>query len=446
LQVGNSNPGAYSNVAIYPTVLDAKTVAGRWAFARGMGSGVCPHNPTLTDYDRQVLAGGPVRYYPLNDLDAGRELGDLSGNCIHAAADPRSPALPAPDGGAESGGVLQDPGSAVAFSGSSDGLPTGASPFTVEMWVKDLAYGARPFSFRGVSLESSGTTVNRFRFNSQGQTSLDFYAPWGVRDGGWHHLAVTYDGAVTVSLFLDGIRVGNGTLSSPLATTPADQLQVGNSNPGAYSNVAIYPTVPKQSAIYWRFRSTQGDRPLPGAAGDRPIFDAYDLIYGASGGGTNGTPSSWVGPALASGQCGTYEVGVGVTFPVTGCRLQDARAVGIGVSATTNIGLAGVSVAAGGVVTNTPYLRKWAEINRCVNAGVESVAASFCWSNADPQLRSVFLGGGGSWPSPVTFSFTPEQSAEAGLFPLTPSGNGTVFCLTEPPEDDPLQDPCGPPV
>jgi autotransporter-associated beta strand protein len=112
-------------------------------------------------------------------------------------------------------------GGAVYLNGSSSftrsvfpaGVPTGSSPYTIALWEKSDGSPDRG-GFIGWG-SSSGFQCNNFRLNGNNQLMNYWYgSDWTVaglstnpKDGNWHHLVVTWDGA-TQRMYVDGDLVG----------------------------------------------------------------------------------------------------------------------------------------------------------------------------------------------------------------------------------------------
>lgn len=98
------------------------------------------------------------------------------------------------------------------------GLPTGRDPRTVAFWSKinplddtttGFAYSTAADGKGFYVFPSHGENGGRLTFSGHG-TSYDVFAPTDLRDGLYHHVAVTYDGAI-VTVYADGVSVGSGS-------------------------------------------------------------------------------------------------------------------------------------------------------------------------------------------------------------------------------------------
>ena len=139
------------------------------------------------------------------------------------------------------------------FDGSNDFLttnysPTSSSAFSVSMWTKSsnttqsMAYfsnGTGGGLAGGFQLLTPSTTKNFYVLVSNGSSSYANAAfgvtagSLGIRDGEWHHLALTINGTA-IKLYLDGgdaaINTGSptNTQGSPYATATSTVSYTGN--------------------------------------------------------------------------------------------------------------------------------------------------------------------------------------------------------------------------
>ncbi|MBD3668771.1 MAG: LamG domain-containing protein, partial [Kangiella sp.] len=124
--------------------------------------------------------------------------------------------------------------------------PGGNAPFTYEAWIK-LA----PTEVDGgIILEignSSGATntVAVMRVNAAGQPFFHAFqqpeqvtSSVAVNDGGWHHVAVSYDGT-TATLVVDGTSEGSAPVTLNLGT---DYAQIGRLFEGEIADVRVWDT------------------------------------------------------------------------------------------------------------------------------------------------------------------------------------------------------------
>ncbi|HXQ35666.1 MAG TPA: TIR domain-containing protein, partial [Anaerolineales bacterium] len=118
-------------------------------------------------------------------------------------------------------------GQAFSFDGIDDivlapttGFPTGAASRTVAFWSKinplddvttGFAYGTEAIGKGFYVFPSHYTTGGKLAFSGHGG-EYDVLTPIDLRDSLYHHVAVTYDGAV-VTIYSDGIFVASGSLT-----------------------------------------------------------------------------------------------------------------------------------------------------------------------------------------------------------------------------------------
>src|SRR6266568_358997 len=247
--------GSLDEAAIYPSALSAADISTRWQTAVGATS--CPSAPT-TGYAGAVRSDGPNRYYRLNESSGGFAL-DSSSSC--------SPAAYAKSVTHDSGSLLSDPadkslgkGTATGLDvvGTDDGLPTGSSDRTLEVWEKTpttppgsvylLLYGS-PGTAQQASIALYNGTNTSFCFCGSSDNAI-FTAPYSLADGNWHQIAVTLSSGTSINAYVDGAPVGTTTT---LSTTPSTVLgyfglQVGGAG-GSYGPTPFAGNV-DEAAVY----------------------------------------------------------------------------------------------------------------------------------------------------------------------------------------------------
>lgn len=198
---------------------------------------------------------------------------------------------------------------------NSNSIPFGSSPRTVEMWVY----------IRSDSWVSDANTIfeygivstrRGFGIDMAPYPTMQFYA-WnenlfidtGLPIEGWAHVAVTYDGNLTLKAFINGILKGTKTLGGVL-NTGVSTINIGRSvglSSGAYFNglideVTIYDIVLTDAEIMDIYAAgsagkcrcnglganiigTQGDDVLDGTTGNDVIMGlgGNDIINGLAG-------------------------------------------------------------------------------------------------------------------------------------------------------------------
>ncbi len=111
---------------------------------------------------------------------------------------------------------------------------TGASDRTIEVWVYNPSLSDEETM---VSLgDRAGTRLDcAFNFgNAPGWGAVTHFGddvPWGAMGlpstNGWHHLVYTYDGNLTVKIYVDGLLWYADTLGGVLATPAGDPINIG---------------------------------------------------------------------------------------------------------------------------------------------------------------------------------------------------------------------------
>ena len=211
-------------------------------------------NVTVTGgatYSDAVLAALPSAYYRFSET-AGTNLADSSGNGGEAAV---TGTVTLGSAGITTGdAALTLPSSCCTApaAASSPPVPIGGSARTVEGWVKP---GDATFRY----LAGWGTTGTDQEFSvgvDPTRVGLityadDLYFPItgvDIRDGNWHQVVIVYDGARTVTAYLDGAQLGPSQLLAHRLNTRPGQLFLGAGGQGrtypmfgGLDEVSIYP-------------------------------------------------------------------------------------------------------------------------------------------------------------------------------------------------------------
>src|SRR5205085_2186767 len=116
-------------------------------------------------------------------------------------------------------------GTTAYVEAPTDGLPTGNSDRTLELWVKINSFPAGEAFFAGYG--SFGTLGAAYALGTSGSTL--FFSQWGnsfsgpsLQTGVWYHVAVTNVGD-SITLYLNGAAVSSG-IASPTINTPGGTL------------------------------------------------------------------------------------------------------------------------------------------------------------------------------------------------------------------------------
>lgn len=196
----------------------------------------------LANYYSAIMHDQPLRYYRLdeaggtvaNDKGTQGQNGTLHGTITQGSA----------------GLITGDPDAAMTFDGSTGyislpttGLPTGANPFTLEMWMK------MP-SFPG----SLGDVFNFGTFNNSQLAALYYSSnaiffgfdtgsdiSTAISTGTIYHVVGAYDGT-TARLYLNGVLKANVAITLNIALTSA--------NIGRDDHPYYWPGVCDECAIY----------------------------------------------------------------------------------------------------------------------------------------------------------------------------------------------------
>lgn len=231
-------------------------------------------------YSSVILTDAPIRYYRLDET---------TGTAIHDLGSQ------AQNGTLNGGFTLSQP-SVINFSSDTSillngttgyitypttSLPTGSSPFSLELWWKVPAGGPNAWNelfhignFGGVAnaglrvAYQTGAT-NNFRVDNVG-FSATVVGGGPVTNGATYHVVMTYDGT-NIALYVNGSLIGSGALALALAYGVAQtgQDEFANFTSGTLDEIAIYNYV--LSADYvtrhytygWRFVMDANAAPLP---------------------------------------------------------------------------------------------------------------------------------------------------------------------------------------
>jgi hypothetical protein len=166
------------------------------------------------------------------------------------------------------GALAGDSDTAVALDGttgnvqdaSPSALPTTNTARTLEAWfnIGSTVTTAQPILSYGSNsgLEMFTVSVEGSKIELyDGTETISVTAGSSLNDGGWHQLAVTYDGSTTVKIYLDGTQVGTDqATSAPLNTTlDSGGFQAGSDGSafldGKIDEVAVYASALSASKI-----------------------------------------------------------------------------------------------------------------------------------------------------------------------------------------------------
>jgi hypothetical protein len=107
---------------------------------------------------------------------------------------------------------------------------------------------------------------NQIQVNDGAET-LSFTAASSLSNGAWHHLVVTYNGATSIAVYVDGAAIGSAQATSGALATVLDLtgLEVGRDNApapvffsGTLDEAAIYPTALSGVQVASHFAAGEG--------------------------------------------------------------------------------------------------------------------------------------------------------------------------------------------
>jgi hypothetical protein len=194
--------------------------------------------PSKNGYAAAVLADHPAVYYRLGEL-TGPTAADTSGHGVKGTYAGSGITYGVP------GAILSDAHTAISSTGrapamiaSDSSLPSGRAPRTLEIWERTRSLVNQPYEYlilygtyatgEDVDIALLGSTSFAFSINSG--AFVTFTSSQSLTDGNWHQLVGAYDGDVTATGYVDGQRVGSGTLAQQANTVPGGiGLQIGGS-------------------------------------------------------------------------------------------------------------------------------------------------------------------------------------------------------------------------
>lgn len=162
-------------------------------------------------------------------------------------------------------------GQAFSFDGIDDivlapatGFPMGAASRTVAFWSKinpladhttGFAYGTEAIGKGFYVFPSHHRIGGKLAFSAHGG-EYDVLAPTDLRDGLYHHVAITYDGAI-ITIYADGISVASGSLNLDTGISGGASIggrgYMGEFLTGAVDEVALWDRVLSASDIQAMF-------------------------------------------------------------------------------------------------------------------------------------------------------------------------------------------------
>ena len=132
-------------------------------------------------------------------------------------------------------------------------------------------------------------------------------------------MVVAYDGAASVTMYLDGSSLGPQTFASPLATVPdANGLLIGNdywgSLSGSVDEVAVYPKALTAAQVLAHFSASGNSKPTaPTNVSATPGANQLTVTWNPS----VTSPNAPVTQYIVTGMAGSRQQSVGVAGSVT---------------------------------------------------------------------------------------------------------------------------------
>jgi sugar lactone lactonase YvrE len=244
--------------------------AGIWT---GIASGAQPYET----YENTVRAADPVAYFPFNDAVGSSEIKDIIGSYTGENVGVTL-GEPGPFGGSKAGWIT------TYYSSNHVKLPAyplaGAKEFSAEAWVywkKEPLYGEAIFAFGS----SFGGGNQNYMYLSPGASSsghkmtFEIHVPGGTKavvtaskptQSSWHYMAVTETSSGTLTLYLDGEKVGQstGATLTPASLEGTSEYALGEAPneirqplDGSLSNVAFYTKALSATTIHEHYDAAE---------------------------------------------------------------------------------------------------------------------------------------------------------------------------------------------
>lgn len=249
-------------------------------------------------YATEVATDTPVHWWRMGSVSGGTVADSGSTPVALTVTDTISTVL-----GIDSDGAQNFNGTAYCTSVSSSGVPSGASAFTVEAWIKTSLASRTTFLQFGAAAtrQSLGLAVDKpndvFEVWTYGD-NLTFSL--NLNDNAWHQVVATYDGATALSLYIDGTFAATKTLGGVL-NIAVSTISIGRNGvpapepyTGVIDEISIYSSVLSPDRIYAHYissdvvRGFETPNTVIAAAGNVGVFgsatvDIPGAIIAASG-------------------------------------------------------------------------------------------------------------------------------------------------------------------
>ncbi len=208
--IGSSASGA--NFAVTPSVTTTY-------YAEALAASLCPSTSrTAVTVTVQTLANAPAVSVSPTTICAGNTVSLTASGLVPGGQ------------GSNSSGVLNLSGGAYVNVANGTALQT-PGDFTYEMWVRPTSYTSNNTFFENGTwggqttlFRMDNTTTIALYINSTAVGTITYAPPLNV----WTHLALVRSGS-TISLYANGLFIGNFTTSFSTAASPTTALFIGSS-------------------------------------------------------------------------------------------------------------------------------------------------------------------------------------------------------------------------
>jgi hypothetical protein len=226
---------------------------------------------TFVTYAATINADTPAIFWRLGDA-GGPTVVDASVNARHGTYSGTGVVY------GVAGALLNDTDKAVTLDGvagaiqeaSGAGVPVGSGARSLEIWFKTTTATAQPlfnYGIAGVRSQFSAYLFGNQVQVSDGTETLTFTAANSLSDGVWHHLVVTYDGATSIAVYVDGSSVSSAQATSGVLATVLDLtgLEVGRDNAlapvffnGTLDEAAVFAAALSPAQVAAHFAAGEG--------------------------------------------------------------------------------------------------------------------------------------------------------------------------------------------
>ncbi len=365
-------------------------------------------------YESTVGGDGPVSQYRFDDVNGSKTLADSAGT----------------DNGVNSGIIF---GNVGPFTGSHSGnfgsaayatLPsyplTGATSFSAEAWINwngNTSYRTQVFDFGSSSTNfmaltpASGLTGHPMMFEIRTATADYKVTAPTLTAKAWEYVAVTEDSSGTLTLYLNGVQVGQttGATVNPASIGVPSNNWIGKSQvatdppfTGRLSNLAFYASALSASQVLSHYNAAEfavNTTPpsVSGTAQDEHVLAANvgswsgtaPIAYAYQWQSCNSTGSSCTNVTGATGP--TYQLGAGNVGDTSRVVVTGSNSAGSGSAASAT---SGVVVAAPPSNTAAPVVSGTAEDGQVLSvapgswSGTAPIAYGYQWQSCNSSGSS----------------------------------------------------------